>query len=375
MKKSKSIAPFFMVSGIATSMFFVGPLLAGEKHSSAINASHETSSSEDVPIGTLEIVSEMEFSPGNVAVSEEGRIFSTIHPLRDSAVQLVEITENGVLVPFPNAEMQQGLEEQPSLDKFDTPLGLVFDNRNRLWMVDVGLGFNREARVFAYDIDTREELYRFDVPAEFVSEGSFVQDLVVDEPNGVVYLADTADPGIIIIDMDDGTFRRIVDLPSMASEDIDIVIDGVAQKFAGNPARISINPITLSEDRSTLYYGAMNGRSWYELPTEGILSGQSDEDIIASISRTGPKPVSDGAATDDRGYHYFTNIEDRSIDVLSPEGELATFKQDALFDWPDNVRIQGDWLYVAVNQIYKSPAFAGEEIGSPPFHILRLKFR
>ena len=50
----------------------------------------------------------------------------------------------------------------------------------------------------------------------------------------------------------------------MQSEDIDIVIDGKVQTWMGNPARISVDPITLSADRETLYYGPMNGYTWYQ---------------------------------------------------------------------------------------------------------------
>ena len=42
----------------------------------------------------------------------------------------------------------------------------------------------------------------------------------------------------------------------------------------------------------------------------------------------GPKPVSDGAATDIAGNHYFTNIQHYGIDVLSSEGDLKPLIRD-----------------------------------------------
>lgn len=56
---------------------------------------------EKKAIGTLEVVAEMDINPGNVAVSKEGRVFATIHPLRPSNLQLVEITGKNTYVPFP----------------------------------------------------------------------------------------------------------------------------------------------------------------------------------------------------------------------------------------------------------------------------------
>ena len=326
------------------------------------------------PIGTLKVAYNMDLSPGNVAVSKGGRVFSTVHPLRRGDLQFMEIVGDNEYIPFPNKEMQS-TPETISNSNFDSPLGIVFDNRNRLWMVDVGLTTGK-ARVFSYDINTKKELYRFEIPQEIASKGTFIQDLSIDEDNGFVYLADAMDPGIIVIDIKKGSFRRIVDLPSMGPEDIDMVIDDKVQYFFGEPMRISIDPITISKDRETLYYGAMNGTKWYKLPTKVLREGASDNEIIKQISVVGKKPICDGAATDDEGNHYFTNLQNHSIDVLTKEGEYRTLKKDSLFDWPDNIRIHGDWLYIAANQTHKSSAFTGDkDISEAPFRILKLKFK
>lgn len=325
------------------------------------------------PIGTLEVVVEMQESPGNAAVSREGRLFTTIHPTRKGNMQVIEIVDNKH-IPFPNHE-KQSTATTTSNDKFDTPLGIVFDSKNRLWMVDVGLNIGK-TRVFAYDIDTKEELYRFDIPEELAPKTGFVQDLSIDEKNDFVYLADAVNTGIIVIDIKKQTFRRIVDLPSMQYEDIDMVIDNKVQYYLGNPIRISIDPITISKDRETLYYGAMNGTKWYKLPTKSIRDGASDEEIIKQITVMGKKPISDGAATDDDGNHYFTNLQEHSIDKLSKDGTLSTLKKHAFFDWPDSIRIHGDWLYIASNQVHKSKAFTGaEDLAIKPYRILKLKFK
>ncbi|OEK08945.1 hypothetical protein A8C32_13630 [Flavivirga aquatica] len=326
------------------------------------------------PIGTLEIVAEMDINPGNVAVSNEGRIFSSIHPIRAKKLQLVEITSKNTYVPFPNKQIQSTAETK-SDDKLDAPLGILFDNQNRLWVVDAGLNIGK-TRLFAYNIDTKKELFHFDIPKELAPNTSFVQDVAVDEKNGFAYLADFGNPGIIVVDINNNNFRKIIDLPSMQAEDIDMVIDNKVQYFMGNPARIGLNPITLSADRETLYFGAMSGTKWYHLPTQPIRSGKEDSEITKLISVLGKKPISDGVATDDVANHYFTNIQNNSIDILSKTGILSTLKKDKLLDWPDNVRIYKDWLYIAVNQLHKSPAFTGEkDISEAPFRILRLKYR
>lgn len=341
----------------------------------ALLYSCKTSEDVSAAVGTLEVVAEIDINPGNLAVSKDGRIFTTIHPLRRGDLQLIEIVEDNKYVPFPNKEMQS-TPDNISLKNFDAPLGLLFDNRNRLWMVDVGMTIG-QARVFAYDIDTKKELYRFDIPVELAGEGSFVQDIVVDEDNDMLYVADAMGASIIVIDIKKNTFRKIVDKPSMGSEDKDMVIDGKVQYFFGDPIRIDIDPITISEDRETIYYGAMSSTNWYQIPTRVLGdSNASDEEIKKQISLAGVKPISDGAATDDKGNHYFTNVQNRSIDVLSKEGKLRVLKQDPKLDWPDSARIYGDWLYVSTNQIHKTAAFTGDkDLAEGPFRILKLKYR
>ncbi|MEM7172304.1 MAG: L-dopachrome tautomerase-related protein [Pseudomonadota bacterium] len=329
--------------------------------------------SSSLAASTFEVVAELDINPGNVAVSKEGRVFTTIHPIRKGSLQLAEVLSDSTLVPFPN-EAMQSTSDSATLDKFDAPLGLLFDNKNRLWVVDVGLNLG-QARIFAYDIDTTEQLYRFDVPKELAPSTSFVQDIVVDEGNDILYIADAINPALIVIDMRSATFRKIVHTPSMAPEDIDMVINGQVQYFFGDPIRIAIDGITISEDRETIFYGAMSSTNWYQVSAKKIREGASDEEVFETIKRVGAKPLSDGSATDNDGNHYFTNVQEGSISVLSKDGELSTLMKHEFLDWPDSVRIHNDWLYVTSNQIYKSAAFQGEEQAITPYRILRFKYQ
>ncbi|MEO1516354.1 MAG: L-dopachrome tautomerase-related protein [Bacteroidota bacterium] len=322
---------------------------------------------------TLEVVAEMDINPGNVSVSSTGKVFTSIHPMRATDLQLVELTGPKSYAAFPNAEFQSSPDNK-SDERFDTPLGTLFDGKDRLWVIDPGLNIGK-TRVFAFDINNRKQLMRFDVPAELAPSTSFVQDIAVDDQNGWVYLADFGNPGIIAINLAGGSFRKLTHLPSMQSEDIDMIVDGKAQLFNGAPARIGLNPITLSADGEQLYYGAMNGTKWYGLSTKPIREGKEDADILATLTTAGPKPISDGAATDSKGNHYFTNLANNSIDRLDAEGNLQTLVKDPRLDWPDNVRLLNDeWLYIAVNQLHKTSAFTGDaDLGKPPYLIMRVK--
>ncbi len=341
---------------------------------SCTNSENKKESDEQpqIAIGTIEIVSELDINPGNVAVSKKGRVFTSVHPMRSQGLQLIEVLDNEYLA-FPDTSLQSR-PDQKSNDKLDTPLGVIFDKNDRLWVVDAGLTIGK-TRVFAFDIDEKTLLYRFDIPENFAPTNSFVQDLAIDENDGFVYLADFGNPGIITINLNDTTFSKFSD-STMFAEDKDIIIDGEILLLNGENARIGINPLTLSADRETLYYGAMNGSKWYSISAASIKNRSNDEEVIQSISIVGDKPFSDGVATDQNGNHYITNIQNSSIDILTSDGNLSTLIESELLDWPDNIRIQGDWLYVAVNQLHKAPAFTGGvEKASLPYRIVRVKFQ
>jgi DNA-binding beta-propeller fold protein YncE len=320
----------------------------------------------------LEVVAELAFRPGNVAVSKDGRVFTTMHPLGASKVQLVEITGKNSFEAFPNAAYQKA-GAKASNDKLDTPLGIRIDKNNVLWIVDMGQNLGK-TRVFGFDIATKKEVFRFDFPEDIAPKGSFIQDLAVDETNGWIYLADIANPGIVVLDTNTKTTRRFTH-QSVLAEKVDMVIDNQLIYFGGAPASVAVNPITLSADRNTLYFGAMSGTTWYQLPAQLFREGKTDYVIGQAIKVTGPKPVSDGVATDQEGNHYFTNIMHNGIDVLTNKGELKPLIRDTRIDWPDNVALgQNNSIYITVNQLHKSPAFTGsKDQGKAPYFIYRIK--
>lgn len=321
----------------------------------------------------LEVVAAMDVRPGNVTVSKDGRVFTTVHPLGSSAEQLVEI-KDGKPVAFPNAELQRG-DKQASDATFDTLLGAYFDKNDRLWVIDMGLNLGK-TRLWAFDIATGETIEKIELPADIAPAGSFVQDLAVDEKNGWAYLADIANPGIIAVNLKTKEARRFSGHPSLQAEDIDMVIDGRVTNFGGKPARVAVNPITLSSDRETLYFGAMNGLNWYSVPAALFREAKDDKTIGAAINKAVAKPISDGAATDADGNHYFGDLGGHSVVKVSADGATTTtLVQDPRILWPDNVALAADnWVYVSANQLNTTAAFtgAGDE-GKAPFVIYRFK--
>lgn len=331
-------------------------------------------------VGQIEIVAELDITPGNVTATRDGRVFASVHGMRRGPVQLIEVTGPNSYTPFPDAAWNA--KPGSGKDVLNTPHGVLVDSRDRLWVVDHGNWMDKPQppKLLAFDIASRKLAYRHDFDRKVAPSGQILQDLAVDSERGFAYVADCGpDPAIVVVDIDKNAARRFSGHPSLAAEDVELVVEGKPLLFpdaAGRmgPARVGINPITLSADGETLYFGAMNGTAWYALPARLLRDGAPDAEVGAAIVRVGGKPISDGAATDAEGNHFFTNLSANGIDVLDRNGELRPLVRDARFLWPDNAHFGPDsWLYVAVNQLHRNPIFSGAaDQGQPPYLVARV---
>jgi len=317
----------------------------------------------------LEVVAQLPIRPGNVAVAKSGRVFATIHPLGSSEIQLIEIKSKTKYEAYPNASFQKNGKPADD-DVLDTPLGLTFDKDDNLYVIDMGQTLGK-TRLWVFNTNKNTLVNKIELSEAIAPKGSFIQDIAVDDVNGWAFLADIANPGIIAVNLKTGDARRFSGHPSLKSEDIDMVIDEKVTYFGGAPARVAINPITISADKQTIYFGAMNGTKWYSVPTRLFRDNVSDDSIGKAITIVGTKPISDGAVTDAKGNHYFTNLPGHAISKLSGS-TLKDILVDKRLLWPDNVALANGWIYVSVNQLNTTPAFTGgKDEGTAPYYIYK----
>jgi sugar lactone lactonase YvrE len=334
-------------------------------------------------VGQLEIVTQFQsFAPSNATISRDGRIFATNHGQRRQAQMVVEVMPDGSLQPFPNASWNGTPASAP--DVFNTPNGIVIDSQDRLWIIDHGnwLPEPQAPRLLAFDIKTRQLVFRHVFDPAIAPARGLAQDLAVDAERGFVYVADSAGnaPGLIAVNIRNNTARVFKDHASLRAENVDILMEGKVLQFRRPdgtmaPARLAINPISLSADGEMLFYGAMNGQTLYRLPTRLFRTGRSDAEITAAITRVATKPTSNGMTTDLEGNHYLTNLSDSAIDVIAPNGQISRLIQDNRLSFPDSVRFGADgWLYILATQLHKAPIFTGQpEAAAPPYILARVQ--
>src|SRR5881628_170652 len=65
-----------------------------------------------LPASALEVVADLDYPPGNIAVTPAGRVFLTLHPDGGPPFQLAELV-NGRPVPFPDDAFQHAEKGTP----------------------------------------------------------------------------------------------------------------------------------------------------------------------------------------------------------------------------------------------------------------------
>lgn len=345
----------------------------------------QASSGTAPKVGQLELVANLNITPGNITVSRTGRIFASVHGMRRDSAQLIEIFPGeDSWKPFPNAEWNT--PPGSSKNVLNTAHGVAIDNQDRLWVIDHGnwMPDNQpvaQPKLLAFDINTGEVIFRMDFDPVAAPEGQILQDLAVDGERGFVYVADSGNrPGILVVDINNRRTWRWEEHPSLQSENVDLIVEGNKLSFRRpdgslNPARIAVNPITLSADGETIFYGAMTGTKWYSVPAKLLREQVLPQALAQAVKIVGNKSVSDGVSTDAEGNHFITNLPDNAIDVLNEDGKLTRLVQDDRFLWADNVRFGTDsWLYININQLHRAPIFTGQarDGGKPPYQIFRV---
>lgn len=343
-----------------------------------------------IAVGTVEVVAELPIRPTAVVLNSQGRIFMTVHWFDRKEPGLVEITGRTTYQPFPDSNWNRGFGQ--GNDAFNQPLGMAIDRQDRLWIVDCGVfpaandGLPplkaQSPRVLAFDSRTGQNVFNLALPQETCPPGTYPQDLAIDDVNEFAYLADiggSRKPAIIAIDLKTKQVRRFEAHPSLAAENVDLMLEGKKLTFpdaAGKiqSARIGINPITLSADKNTIFYGPMCGLGWYSVPATLFRDNASDSTIAAAIQRVANKPVCNGATTDAAGNHFLTNMGDNAIDKIDSQGRLTRLVQDDRLIWADGLHIAANgWMYTGINQLNRSPLFnGGKEQGKAPYPILRV---
>jgi len=331
-----------------------------------------------LPGDALERVADLEYPPGNIAVSAAGRIFFTLHPDADPPAQVLELVD-GHGRPYPNRDFQNPASSAPG---FQSVLSLRVDRLGRLWVLDYANYGRGQPRLLAFDLATNRKVHQYDFPAEVAGLGSMLNDFQVDPQGRRIYIAETSPilqrPALVVYDSETRTSRRLLERDvSVRSEDLRIQAPGRDMiAFGFYTLRIPVDSIALDTEGEWLYYGPVTGSWLYRVRTADLNdSSLAPEALSTRVERFAPKTLSDGLSMDREGNIYLSDMEHSAIVRLGRDRLLTTLVKDPRLRWPDGFSFGPDgWLYVTCSALQHVLFVSRDEVWkNAPYQIFRFR--
>eukprot|EP01124_Arcella_intermedia_P016930 TRINITY_DN2354_c0_g1_i1.p1 TRINITY_DN2354_c0_g1~~TRINITY_DN2354_c0_g1_i1.p1 ORF type:complete len:392 (-),score=56.59 TRINITY_DN2354_c0_g1_i1:96-1271(-) len=290
----------------------------------------------------------------------QNQIFVTVPRWKDgvpSTLNKVVYKDNKpVLQPYPSWEWQQ----IGNPNKLQYIQSMEIDSRGWMWILDVSridLVGPGQPKLLIWDLVHNCSIRVYHFPSStFPLEGSFANDIVVDETNGYAYISNTWDKGgIIVYDFNRNLSRRFGDHPSLLGNASNVITINGLNYAVANPT----DGIALSHDTKKLYYCSLSGTLLWSVPTFILQNfSATDQDIGRFVGLVGTKGYSDGMTYADGDVLYFGKLEDSAVmewDVTTPLSSARVVVSDSFSSqWPDTFAwdLEG-YLYFVSNKLQK----------------------
>ena len=316
----------------------------------------------------------LDWPPGNIAVSWTGRVFISFHPEAAPPIQVAELV-NGVPRPYPPAGLPPELAYQ-------SVLAVRIDRQNRFWVLDNANHGIGTPRLLAFDLKDNSLVHRFDFPSEIAGIGSHLNDFQVSPYGNRVYIADASifakTPALVIYDLETRTARRVLEgHESVTPERFIPHVQGREMLIFGVFAiRPGVDSIALDRMGKWLYFAPVTSRTMYRIRRLALDNPSLDgEALAARVESFAPKSMSDGITTDNAGNIYLSDPDESAIVVLGADGELRTLLKDPKLRWPDGFSYGPDgWLYVTCSALHHVIMRSGAHLrANAPYQIFRFQ--
>ena len=296
-----------------------------------------------------------------------------MQPRHPGEPHLIEIRD-GRPIPYPSPEWNaSGAPERHFIDVNAIRVG----PDGALWAVDSGSpGIDKPAvpggaRLLRIDLatDTVSRIYNL---AEAVTPESFVDDVRF---NGFhAYLTDARKPGLIVLDLDTGRARRVLDGDPSTTARRPLRAEGRELHDAqGRSMFVQADQLEVSPDGRWLYYQPCDG-GMSRVETRLLDDPAVGDGLARHVQRFAATPTTGGTAIAADGTIYLSDTDRSRILTVSPQGRLATLISDPRLAWPDAMWIsdRGE-LLIAASQLDRTAGMnGGHDDVRPPVTVYAL---
>lgn len=320
-----------------------------------------------------------------VAVSKSGRMFVNYPYWTDTyRYAVVEVAKDGSVKPYPDAAWNSWKPGQDPTNRWVCVQSVFVDDKDRLWVIDPASpkqeGVYRDAHKLVCINLTTNKIERIYPMKGVVGPDSYLNDIRVDTGREIVYLTESQQGGIVVVDIKSGKSRlTLQNHPSTKSDPTyKFIIDGRELRDPKGPVKFNADGLALTPDGNVLYYKPLTDNKLYRIKTQFLRdSTASDQGVGAQVEDLGKFTSTDGMIIDPAGNLYLGDIQDYTMYRLNTGAGLK--RENLLTDrvrlqWPDSYAIQNGYLYITTSYIdHMAKHNGGKSTRKGPYEVFRMK--
>lgn len=332
----------------------------------------------------LAVAAESPWMANQVALTSDNTLFLGLprFPGHEDTPSVARREPDGTVKPFPgNAwnEWQPGDDGQNAF-VYVNSLHIFADGT--VWCVDQG-GLRPDAappelstprpgaqKLVRLDPVTGEVLTVLRFGEDILPAGARMNDLRIH--GSLVYVTDSGLGGLVVHDLSTGeSLRRLSGSRETQADESAITTTPAPGQNQNQHRTPKSDMIEVSADGAWLYWAAPTG-PFRRIRTDILRDGTvADADLPVHIEQVAEIPQSGGCAMDTLGNLYLSDLNNRQIVVLSPDGQRATLAADPGLVSPDGSFIGSDrTLYVPASQSRLTQLFGNAtDLTTKPFKV------
>ncbi len=273
-----------------------------------------------------------------VTTTPDGRRFVVVQLLKQGQPEIAEIT-SGTPVAYPNDDWNNWSKGRVGFDKFVGVNSLRIGPDGALWVVDRGAPGLGEALIIGgpklvkIDVASNKVAKVYDLGP--VAQGkSFVDDVRFNGRHA--YLTDAGRPAIIVLDLDTGHARRVLENHPSTIANRPLMAEGKQLVDPdGKPIVVHADQLEVSADGRWFFYQPCSG-SMSRIETRYLDDPSiSAETLVSHVESFADTPSTGGTAIDTNGNIYLSDTNQSRILKIGAEGGISTLIADHRLAWVD----------------------------------------
>ncbi len=270
---------------------------------------------------------------------------------------------DGELKPYPDSAWNSWTFGDPGRNRLVRVNSIRFGPDGDLWLFDVGAPGMGKPRIRdgpkLVCINIATNLVRRVYPMDdATTDQSFIDDVRFNGDHA--YITDAGDPALIILDLQTGSSRRVLERDPSTTAQNPISAEGkVIVGSDGKPVFVHADQLEVSPDGRWLYFQPCCG-PLYRLATSLLNDPAKTDQLPGQVTPFAGTTTTGGTAIDAQGNIYASDTDRQRILKIAPDGKTEEMFEDPRLLWIDAMWIDHKgYLWMPSAQLNRLGTFQG----------------